>query len=165
MKLRNLDLENLFYALSYNEHTGEFRWNIRSGKSKPNSLAGSLKTNGYIAIQLFGYMYQAHRLAWFYFYGSWPKNQIDHINGIKNDNRIENLRDVTSFINQHNQTAAHRNSNSGALGVSFDKNSGKWKSQININGKKTHIGLYNSKEEAHNAYISAKIMFHEGCVI
>lgn len=94
--------QQLKEILHYNPNTGAFTWKICPRKSiKEGSIAGRLSR--YIQIQYKGKKYYAHRLAWLYMYGKLPKNQIDHINRDKTDNRISNLRDVTHFENQQNQ--------------------------------------------------------------
>jgi hypothetical protein len=94
-------------------------------------------------------MYQAHRLAWFLFYGEWPIYEIDHINGDKTDNRIINLRDVPDRINAQNM-GIHRN---GHLpGVS--KVGKKWRASIQIGKKQTHLGMFSTQEEAYRAYLA-----------
>ena len=100
--------EELINLLSYNPDTGYFYW-----KSKPNKkivvgqLAGYTRytTQGYTFTRLNKIAYQAHRLAWLYVYGEWPKHFIDHKNGIRNDNRIKNLRDVSAKENSLNNNS------------------------------------------------------------
>jgi hypothetical protein len=95
-----LNLTYLKHILAYNELTGIFTWKVsKSSKTVVGSIAGTLHPNGYIYIGIDGYGYRAHRLAWFYVYGKWPADQIDHINFIKTDNSINNLRDVDLITN------------------------------------------------------------------
>jgi len=127
----------------YNPETGEILW---LGKTK-NFKAGSLR-NGYFSTRLHGKTYKNHRLAWFLYYGHWPKGIIDHINGNKLDNRIKNLRDVTYTINNQNK-ACHRNGT--LLGCTFIKSKGKWQAQIT-----QFLGLFDTEIDAHEAYLKAK---------
>ncbi len=92
----------------------------------------------------------AHRVAWYLYYKEWPKGQIDHINGVRDDNRLSNLRVVTQRQNQQNR-ATHRK---GRLsGTTYLKKIKKWVAQIQIDGKQKHIGCFCTELEAHEAYI------------
>lgn len=136
--------------LQYNENTGIFTWLKKTKKIKIGAIAGGLNVHGYIIIQINGKPYSAHRLAWLYIHGEWPKNQIDHINGIKNDNRIENLRDI---IHRENQQNTHKHRNGKLVGCNFHKPAKKWQAKIQIKNKDYHLGLYNTELEAHEAYL------------
>jgi hypothetical protein len=124
-----------------------------------------VKKDGYLAIKVDKSLFLAHRLAWLHTHGEWPKGQIDHINGIRSDNRLQNLRDVDLSANAQNQRAAHKNNVScGMLGVTGPTSAGKWRAQIVIVGRKTHIGVYEAPAIAHAAYLSAKVAAHQGYV-
>lgn len=99
-----------------------------------------------------GRKYAAHRLAWLYVHIKWPAEYIDHINGIKTDNRIANLREASKITNTWNAKRNNRN-RSGFKGVSWHKNTGKWQAQITVNGKYKQLGYYNTALEASNAYL------------
>ena len=96
---------------------------------------------------------RGHHFAWYYIYDNCNINQIDHINGVTHDNRIVNLRNVTPNQNQWNRTRAK--------GYCFYKNSNKWKAQIQLNNKNTHLGYFNTEQEARNAYLAAKEIYHK----
>ena len=98
------------------------------------------------------YNIRGHHFAWYYFYGNCNINQIDHINGVRHDNKIVNLRNVTSQQNAMNRIKAK--------GCYWHKNSNKWKSQITINRKIIYLGFFNTEEEARNAYLAAKEKYH-----
>lgn len=152
--------------LHYDCGTGIFTWLIAtSQRVKAGSIAGSKRSDGYLAIKLNGKSYKAHRLAWLYINGVWPQNQIDHINNIKDDNSIANLREATQEQNQQNHRQAHSDNPSGLLGVSWNKAMQKWLSQIQVNKKMIHIGLFACKFEAHEAYLAKKRDIHEFCTI
>ncbi len=93
-----------------------------------------------------------HRLAWYLHYGHLPINSIDHIDGNRSNNKIDNLRDVTSQQNHWNRTTAK--------GYSWDKSANKFCAHIGINGKRKHLGLFHTEQEARNAYLKAKETYH-----
>ena len=94
----------------------------------------------------------AHQFAWYCFYENCNTEQIDHINGVRTDNRICNLRPVTNQQNHWNRTAAK--------GYYWNKKINRWQSQIKINNKSIHLGLFNIEEQARNAYLTAKEKYH-----
>ena len=158
--------EHLKEVLDYNPKTGIFVWKIAtSRKMRAGAIAGYLNNRGYVQICDRGVRYMAHRLAWLFTYGKLPSNWIDHINGIRNDNRIENLRDVSKLGNNQNQTKAHRDSECGLLGVRIKKSNGKYIAAIKTNGKSKHLGTFLTKEEAHQAYVAAKRIHHPTCTL
>jgi hypothetical protein len=149
-----LTQKRLKELLYYNPETGEFTYLKKTSPSshiKIGRVAGALHPNGYISIRLDTKRYWAHRLAWLYIYGEWPKFQIDHLNGIHNDNRIyRNLRDVSIRENCCNRLK-HRQ---GKLaGCYFHKRERKWIAQHWSNGKNHRIGRFDTEQEAHNTYI------------
>jgi hypothetical protein len=157
----------IFERLTYLPETGEFFYNKDvSCRMKKGFIAGYKNKNGYIVIGIKGKIFQAHRLAWLFVFGVFPDKEIDHINGIKTDNRISNLRNVSKIVNLQNiKKAFKHNLSSGLLGVSLVKKSGKYKSRININGKTKHLGCFDTAEEAHNKYLVEKRKYHSGCTI
>lgn len=151
--------------LHYEPNTGVFTWLVSRGRVKKGTIAGSKQKYGHLAVKIDGKNYHLHRLAWLYVYGKFPDNMIDHINGIADDNRIDNLRDVNNAVNQHNQKTAHTNSKSGLIGASWNKQNKAWKAQIAHHGKVIYLGFYKSAELAHEAYLKAKRKLHIGCTI
>lgn len=133
--------------LHYNPETGVFT-RIKSFNNKPE--AGWISTRGYHRIYTCKKDYPAHHLAWLYCYGYLPK-QIDHINGIKTDNRIRNLREASSLENNRNIGLSSLNK-SGFKGVHFDSKSGKWRARASLNNKNIHLGWFTSKYDAADAY-------------
>ncbi|KPF66083.1 hypothetical protein IP84_16840 [beta proteobacterium AAP99] len=158
----SLTLDRLKQAVSYNPETGAFVRLLTRGCSKRGDVLGWANRDGYLLAKVDGQEYMLHRLAWFYMYGAWPKHEIDHINGVRHDNRIVNLRDVTKSVNQQNRKGPQQGASSAYLGVSYFKETGRWRAQIKINGKKKSIGYFSTEEEAYTAYLEVKRQLHEG---
>ena len=150
--------------LCYSQETGQFTWIDKPSKHiASGAQAGSKTKDGYWRIGIVGQQFKAHRLAWLYVTGEWPDNQIDHINGIKTDNRFCNLRVVTPAGNMHNRRKAHKGNASGFLGVS--SHHGRWKAEIRVGGKLQHIGYFSDAATAGAAYVKAKRELHPTCTI
>ena len=156
-----LTQDRLQELLNYDPDSGLFTWlKSISRRVKAGEVAGGLSTGGYIRIRIDGKKYKAHRLAWLYTLGNWPSDYIDHINGIRNDNRIVNLREATNAENKQNQRVANVNNKTGLLGVSFHRKSGKFIARITVNGIRIGIGNFDNAEEAHQAYLRKKQELH-----
>jgi HNH endonuclease/AP2 domain len=156
-----LTSEYLREQLSYNSDTGEFRWLVaNSHRVKIGDVAGSLKFTGYRYICLTfnskQYLFRAHRLAWLYVYGSWPSNNLDHIDRNRLNNCISNLREATYSENNKNQTK-QANRSSRYVGVWWNKPNQKWNAGIGANGKYAYLGSFTSEEEAALAYNAAAL--------
>lgn len=149
--------------LSYDSETGIFTWKQNRRTVKAGQVAGHKSQLGYVDISVCGKLYQAHRLAWMLVHREIPNGEIDHINGIRHDNRIANLRIVDSRGNKQNKRLPMRTNKSGFLGVDFCQ--GKYRAQIRVNGEKLYLGLFDSPEDAHAAYLKAKREHHETCTI
>jgi hypothetical protein len=140
--------EKLKEILHYNPETGVFTWLKRIAQcAKIGYPAGSKCNQGYIRININKKGYKAHRLAWLYEYGETPVNFLDHINQVKDDNRICNLRLATNSQNQQNTKVGSRNK-SGYKGIRKVDRASPWKVQITIDGKQTHVGQYSCIEDA-----------------
>lgn len=150
--------------LSYDLETGIFKWRMRvSSRANAGDVAGCINGNGYLQIGICGRLYPAHRLAWLYVYGRWPKNEIDHLNGIKLDNRFLNFREVAHAINRQNQRLANVDSKTGILGVQPSGN--RFIARITVGTKRVYLGTFDTSAQAHEAYIAAKRRLHPGCTI
>ena len=156
-----LTQERLKELLHYNPDTGIFiNLTQRRGRAKKGVVAGWKNTYGYINIRVDYKVYKAHRLAWLYVHGNFPEKSLDHINEIKYDNYMINLRLATVQENNHNISTSNKNNASGLRGVCWHKFSGKWRAQIKINGNIKHLGLFNTSDEASEAYLAAKKELH-----
>ncbi len=156
-----LTYERLIELLSYDHHTGEFRWlKKNSKKTTIGSVAGCIcKAHGYRLIGIDGVIYRANRLAFLYMNCCWPKHRIDHINRDRNDDRWENLREATHPQNLAN-SGTPRHNTSGFKGVSWHRQSKMWVAAITTDGRKKHLGLFEKKEEAAVAYHAAAIKIY-----
>lgn len=146
--------------LSYDPDTGHFRWKIKRRGVSTSRILGTDNGFGYLRITVCGVSYYAHRLAWLYVNGNMPANQIDHINGIRSDNRICNLRDATPGQNMQNMRSAQANSQSKYLGVSWHKQARKWQAHISVNKKHIYLGLYEDINSAYASVLNAKRQYH-----
>lgn len=152
----SLSQERLKHLLDYCPITGDFRWKVSIGKVKAGKIAGYVKTTGYIGIRISGFDYPAHRLAWLFIYWRFPTKFIDHINGIKVDNRLTNLREATVSQNAANSGVSIR-SLSRIRGVSQRNNA--FEAYITFEGNKVYLGTFSTIEEAAKAYAKAAIEF------
>jgi hypothetical protein len=148
MNKTDLTAARLQELLHYNPDTGIFTWRVaRNQKAIVGSEAGHKEAKGYRSICIDGKDFKAHRLAWLYVHGRWPKAQIDHRNRVKDANWILNLREATNAENQMN-TKTRSDNTSGIRGVYFDKNAGKWRAQAVIAGKRKALGSFDTAEHA-----------------
>jgi len=155
--------EDLKQIINYNPETGALLWLKTTGKRiKKGNVAGSRdRTSGYRNLRINGKIYREHRAVWFYMYNEWPK-YLDHINHIRDDNRLINLRKVTHQENLKNQKLNKKNT-SGITGVVRDIIRGKWRAQIVVYYKRINLGRFDDKFEAICARKSAEIKhgFHK----
>lgn len=147
----SLTSEGLRCLLDYNPATGIFKWIGSRPKVTAGMVAGSIHAKGYRYIVVEGKSYRAGRLAWLYMNDIWPVDQIDHINGIRSDDRIDNLREATNSQNKMN-TPIYRNNTVGSRGVGWHKKSQKYRARIQVNGKRMHLGQFDTVGDARLAY-------------
>lgn len=136
--------------LEYNPDTGLFTCKIKRMRLDPGMIAGGKRKDGYVVIYLQGKQYYAHRLAWLYMTGKFPKEDLDHINMNPSDNRWINLREASRSQNNYNRKV-QRNNKIGYKGV-YKHRENQYKATAWINKKRTNIGSYRTPEEASEAY-------------
>jgi hypothetical protein len=148
-----LTADRLRELFEYDPDSGLFVSIRRNNNRFPaGRIAGTLDKAGYVVIHIDGRVYKAHRLAWLYMTGEWPKKQMDHINLVKADNRWVNLREATHAQNMANRTSYGK---SGFKGVVWNESAKKWQAQLKADGKQEYLGVFATKEEAHAAYCKA----------
>ena len=150
--MRELTQARLKELLHYNPLTGVFTWlkPLRNGV-RPGSVAGCVHQQGYVQIAMFGRSYRAHRLAWLYVHGTWPKAELDHINGIRGDSGISNLREATRAENGRNLSRNTRNK-SGFRGVCWEPVRRRWRAAIGFEGRIISLGRFTTAKDASVAY-------------
>lgn len=150
--MADLTQEELRRVLHYAPETGIFTWLVRlSIRIVVGKEAGARHGAGYITIGIYGNGYLAHRLAWFYMTGEWPSDDVDHRNGLRNDNRWCNLRPATRQQNMQNKRKLDANT-SGIKGVSWCKQRRKWIAQLWRPDGTKFAAVRRTKEEAAQAY-------------
>lgn len=150
--MASLTVYRLKKLLTYDHSSGQFVWNISRGTKLAGSIAGHVRTDGYIQIKIDRKMYKGHQLAWLYCYEQWPPQSIDHIDNDQSNNRISNLRLCSHMQNMWNRKV-HVNSTSGYKGVHKVKN--KYRAHISVGGKRLSLGYFDSADLARDAYIKA----------
>ncbi len=134
--------------LYYDSVEGNLFWKVnRCRSAKSGMIAGGVDHDGYRYIKVSGTRYSAHRLIWLYHYGSFPENETDHINRIKDDNRIENLRDVSRMCNMRNSNV-YSNNKTGVKGVYWHKTKERWGVTVRIMNKDYHVGYFDDFDES-----------------
>lgn len=162
--------ERLRALVHFDPTTGVFTRRIRTAQrhqvgDRADLLITAGGQSGYRRVCVDSARFLAHRLAWLYANGEWPAHDIDHLDGDRGNNRIANLRDVPNRVNRQNVRRARRDSSTGLLGVVPMPNGMTWRARIQIDGRGIHLGVFDTAERAHTAYIEAKRRHHEGCTL
>ena len=146
--------------LDYDAETGALTWRLPPAQCvKSGSLAGSRSDKGYLRVGFRSRLYMAHHVVWALAHGRWSEKELDHINRVRDDNRLDNLRECDRAENMQNQGIAGRGSNR-LIGASFDKTHGKFTAKIRKDNRQVHLGHYDPEEEAHAVYLAAKRRLH-----
>jgi len=140
--------------MRYDPDTGKLFWRERSDRPRQwnSRWAGkeaftANRGDGYRCGRINGKTFFAHRVIWAIVHGHWPEQDIDHINGIRNDNRLSNLRSVSRSENMKNKMRPPSNT-SGFIGVTWNKKTGKWQAQIQVDGRSKTLGNFSDKSDA-----------------
>jgi hypothetical protein len=149
------DLKNLFH---YDPDSGDLFWSAEGRGRIKKKPAGSKLSTGYMGVVIGPKRYLVHRVCWAIFNDRWPSDQIDHINGIKTDNRIANLREALNRQNGKNLKISSRNT-SGVSGVYFDNWASRWRAVIKVDGQAHNLGRWHDKEDAVKARKEAEIKY------
>lgn len=157
---KDLEYKRLISLFDYDPITGLFTRIINCNRSKKGEIANCKQNQGYIRISIDGERYLAHRLAFLFMTGKMPNYEIDHINGVREDNRWCNLRECKSYQNKHNMKKPSSNS-SGIKGVSWNIRDSKWLAQITCKGQSYFLGRHIEIEDARKAIESKRLELHK----
>lgn len=142
------EIKNLKRLTTY-DPDGFLVWSVPRQRIKVGDRAGTLGSGGYMRMTFRRKTYTVHRAIWAWHHGVWPDSQIDHINRIRHDNRIENLRLASPAENSQNNSAR-----------GYYKHRDKWLAKITANGVFYHLGVHKTEEAARKAYLKAKSRLH-----
>jgi hypothetical protein len=164
--LPEIPVDHLRELFDYRADTGKLFWRVRSGAGRATrgwntryagTEAGTTSDKGYRDIKIGGRRYKAHRIVWALCVGEWPAGQLDHIDRDKGGNRPRNLRRGTNAQNAWN-SGPRKNSASGCKGVHWYAPGRRWRATIRINGRRTSLGYFDSREAAALAYANAAMV-------
>lgn len=162
----DLDHSTLLRLFNYDPDTGVF---TRRVNAPPRGFAGNVvgmpDSNGYLRASVHGKFYFLHRLALFYVTGTMPTLSVDHINGVKYDNRLCNLREVNHAANMQNVHRVNPRNKTGVTGVYLRKDTQRYSAEITANGKGYSLGCFDDLKSAEAAYLAAKRKHHKGVAV
>ena len=138
-------IETLKTLIYYDSESGDAFWRVSRGSVSAGTQI-TCESNGYIVVRINKHLYKLHRILFKLYHGYDPENDIDHVNGIKSDNRISNLREASRSCNNFN--ANFNPGNTGVRGVKLTKNGNKYEARIKISGRTKHIGTFDTITEA-----------------
>ena len=154
-----LTQELLKELLHYDPDSGVFTWRERGNsafdKRYAGKEAGTINDRGYRKVSISGVVYRAHRLAFMYMKGRWPRKEVDHLDHDKLNNRWLNLRDTSHPENGRNKSK-FKNNTSGINGVNWNSNALNWRAQIMVSGKNKQLGSFDNIEFAQAARLEAE---------
>ena len=163
--MKILSFQEASDGFSYDPETGHLWRKKQAGRGRTDIPAGTLmRQKGYRQVWISGKRYLAHRVAWLIHHGHWPELFIDHKNGVRDDNRIENLRLATREQNSQNYHRV-KVGQSGVQGVHWCSRTQMWKAGIQVNKKTIHLGRYENIDQAKAAHMEAKRKYHEFAII
>lgn len=167
MAKRDLSAEYVREHYFYEPESGKLlRTKRTNGKLlDPPERAGVKGSIGYRVVRIHPHTYSEHELIWLWMTGSHKQGHMDHIDGVRDNNKWENLRVVPQKINNQNVRSAQRNNKTGLLGVSYSQGRKKYKAQITVDGRNKCLGEFETPIEAYAAYLGAKRQYHQGCTI
>lgn len=157
-----LTVERVRELFDYDPLTGVLTWKRSGPGRRTNLVAGCPNRIGYLVTRVDGTLLYNHRIVWLLVHGSWPAQQVDHINGVKDDNRLCNLRNASPKTNNENTLRAKRGTFSGVLGATWNARRRCYTAQITSGGVNFNLGGFSTPEAAHAAYITAKRQLHAG---
>lgn len=152
--------ERVLELFDYLPESGQFIRKTSRGGSIAGTVAGYPDRKGYVCLSIDDKVYKAHRIAWLVAHLEMPSGHVDHINKVRSDNRVSNLRLASPAENLQNRETASWRSGSGLIGVSWHKKTGAWCAKIQRDGVVKSLGYHATKEDAHAAYLRAKADVH-----
>lgn len=152
--------QELLRDFKYDPQTGELRWNVKRCGAKCGEICGS-EMKGYLRVVYNYRSYMVHRIIWMMMYGEWPE-QVDHINGNKKDNRLVNLRNVSTAYNCQNQGMRKDKKWKAIPGVYYQPDCDVWRVRLKINGTTKNFGSFKDKDEAEAHCINMRRIHYPG---